>query len=80
LSDQFVASAVASGVAHNQDFNGQHQAGAGRYQVTQKDSKRCSAAAAYLHPIADRPNLKVITQAHVRRIIIKAGRALGVSF
>lgn len=79
LSDQFVASAVAAGWAHNLDFNGHQQAGAGRYQVTQKDAKRCSAAVAYLHPIADRPNLTVITQAHVRRII-KAGKALGVSF
>jgi|TARA_B110001469_G_scaffold27510_1_gene28217 choline dehydrogenase len=80
LSDQFVASAVATGMAHNQDFNGQQQAGAGRYQVTQKESKRCSAAVAYLHPIADRPNLTIITGAHVRRIIIKAGQALGVSY
>jgi choline dehydrogenase len=80
LSDQFVASAVATGMAHNPDFNGQQQAGAGRYQVTQKESKRCSAAVAYLHPIADRPNLTIITGAHVRRIIIKAGKALGVSY
>ena len=80
LSDQFVESAVAMGMAHNQDFNGQQQAGAGRYQVTQKEARRCSAAAAYLHPIADRPNLKIITGAHVRRIIIRDGKALGVSY
>jgi choline dehydrogenase len=80
LSDQFVESAVATGMVHNQDFNGKQQAGVGRYQVAQKESKRCSAAVAYLHPIADRPNLTVITGAHVKRIIIKDGRALGVSY
>ena len=80
LSDQFVASAVATGMTHNHDFNGQNQAGVGRYQVAQKKSKRCSAATAFLHPIADRPNLKIITGAHVRRIIIKDGKALGVSY
>ncbi|MDC9720543.1 MAG: GMC family oxidoreductase N-terminal domain-containing protein [Gammaproteobacteria bacterium] len=80
LSDQFVESAIATGLAHNHDFNGQHQAGTGRYQVAQKDQKRCSAAVAYLHPIADRPNLAIITGAHVKRIIIKDGKALGVSY
>ena len=80
LSDQFVESAVATGMLHNQDFNGKQQAGAGRYQVAQKESRRCSAAVAYLHPITDRPNLTVITGAHVRRIIIKHGIALGVSY
>ncbi|MDE1062044.1 MAG: GMC family oxidoreductase N-terminal domain-containing protein [Pseudomonadales bacterium] len=80
LSDQFVESAVAMGITHNSDFNGREQAGAGRYQVTQKESKRSSTATAYLHPITDRPNLTIITRAHVRRIIIEAGRALGVSY
>ena len=80
LSDQFVDSAMAAGITHNPDFNGHQQAGTGRYQVTQKDAKRCSAAVAYLHPIADRPNLTIITGAHVRRIIVEAGKALGVSY
>ncbi len=80
LSDQFVESAIAMGMAHNQDFNGLKQAGAGRYQVAQKDAKRCSAASAFLHPVSDRPNLTVITNAHVKRIIIKDGKALGVGY
>ena len=67
-------------MVHNPDFNGKQQAGAGRYQVAQKESKRCSAAVAYLHPIADRPNLTVITGAHVKRIIIKDGKALEVGY
>ena len=80
LSDQFVESAVATGMVHNQDFNGKQQAGVGRYQVAQKESRRCSAAVAYLHPITDRPNLTVITGACVKRIIIKDGKALGVGY
>ena len=80
LSDQFIASAMATGMAYNHDFNGHQQAGVGRYQVAQKDAKRCSAATAYLRPVADRPNLTIMTNAHVRRIIIKQGKALGVSY
>lgn len=71
---------MATGMAHNHDFNGQQQAGAGHYQVMQRSSKRYGAATDFLHPIADRPNLKIITGAHARRIIIKDGKALGVSY
>jgi choline dehydrogenase len=80
LSDQFVESAMAAGLSHNQDFNGHQQAGVGRYQVTQKDGKRCSSAVAFLHPLADRPNLTIITKAKVRRILFEGTRAVGVEY
>src|SRR5262249_39949184 len=43
-------------IRHNKDFNGPEQEGAGLYQVTQfwggdRNGERCSAAAAYLHPV-----------------------------
>src|SRR6185437_11162262 len=42
--------------------------------------RRLSAARAYLHPVMDRPNLTVKTNAFVRRIVFEGTRATGVSF
>src|SRR5215468_10011346 len=42
--------------------------------------RRASAAQAFLHPIMNRPNLRVITQAHAKQIRLGAKRAAGVEF
>ncbi|TQV75930.1 choline dehydrogenase [Exilibacterium tricleocarpae] len=78
LSKAFVAAAVEAGYPFNPDFNGPEQEGVGYFQVTQKDGQRCSAAAAYLHPVMDRPNLTVITKAHTQRILLDGKRARGI--
>lgn len=67
----------------NPDFNGNSQEGAGLYQVTQfhdgpKRGERCSAAAAYLHPVMDRPNLTVLTRTLAERITFAGTRATGL--
>lgn len=68
------------------DFNeGEHE-GLGHYQVTQFHQKdragqRCSAAAAYLHPImGKRPNLTVLTKARAERILFNGTQATGLRF
>ncbi len=80
LSAAFIDAGIQAGHAHNPDFNGPVQQGVGLYQVTQKDGARCSAAVAYLLPARSRPNLEVVTSALVRRIVIEAGRAVGVAY
>ncbi len=80
LSHRFVEAAASSGLARNADFNGRAQEGAGLYQVTQKAGRRCSAASAYLHPVAHRPNLTVLTGALARRIVLQGRRAVGVEY
>ncbi len=60
------------------DHNGERQEGFGVYQVTQKGGKRCSAADAFLKPAMQRPNLTVVTEAMVRRVLIENGEAQGV--
>jgi choline dehydrogenase len=80
LSDAFVDSGIAAGLPENKDFNGTSQEGVGRYQVTQRDSKRCSAAVAYLRPVMSRPNLTVATGAHVLEIMTAGNRAIGVRY
>ncbi|MCC0039631.1 MAG: GMC family oxidoreductase N-terminal domain-containing protein [Brucellaceae bacterium] len=62
ISQAFLDAAGESQIRLNDDFNGAMQEGAGLYQVTQfwngpKRGERASAAATYLHPVMDRPNL-----------------------
>jgi len=52
----------------------------GRFQVMQRDGRRCSAARAYLDAALGRPNLEVITGAHVARVLLEGRRATGVEF
>jgi choline dehydrogenase len=80
LTRAFLAAANEIGIASNPDFNGATQEGAGLYQLTQKNSERCSAVDGYLKSVLGRPNLTVLTGAHVARVIIENGRALGVTF
>ncbi|MCX2781473.1 choline dehydrogenase [Microbulbifer thermotolerans] len=75
----FVRAARSAGHPFNNDFNGSHQHGVGFYQVTQKHGRRCSAAAAYLHPIKNRPNLSVFTRSQVARLLFRGDRVSGVA-
>ena len=75
-----VESAVAAGYPRNDDFNGATQEGAGLYQLTQRRGRRWSAADAYLHPAAGRPNLTVRTGALTTRVLVSGGRATGVEY
>jgi len=63
--DLLIEAAQSCGYAHNPDYNGASQDGFGYYQVTQKNGLRFSAKKAYLDPARRRPNLRVITGAHV---------------
>ncbi|WP_431969038.1 GMC family oxidoreductase [Nocardia sp. bgisy134] len=78
LGEAFLLAAEQAGHPRNDDFNGATQLGVGRYQLTQRNGMRCSAAVGYLHPAASRPNLTVITDALAHRVVFENGRATGV--
>ncbi len=78
IIDAFVEGAIETGHPHNEDFNGAAQDGFGRYQVTQRNGSRCSAADAYLHPASGRPNLEVLPYMLVQRVLFEGARAVGV--
>jgi choline dehydrogenase len=80
ISQRFVDAAIALGYDYNPDFNGKQQEGAGPIQLTIKDGKRHSAAAAFLVPILDRPNLTVQTSAFVTRLLFEGTRTIGVEY
>ena len=79
-SQRFVDTAIALGYADNPDFNGRQQEGAGLYQLTVKEGKRDSAAAAFLLPILQRPNLTITTGALVTRLLFEGTRTVGVEY
>jgi choline dehydrogenase-like flavoprotein len=81
LTDAFLAACVANGLPRIADCNGPEQFGCFAYQVTHRDGERCSAAKAYLTPHLARPNLKIVTHAHLARVLFAEGRrASGVAY
>lgn len=80
MTRAFVQSCQEAGIPYNPDFNGHTQAGAGFYQTTTKDYRRCSAAVGYLRPVKDRSNLTVEIGCLVQRIEFSGVRATGVRY
>ena len=78
LTRRFVDACEQAGFARNDDVNGPTQDGATVVQVTQRSGRRWSAADAFLHPAADRPELHVARDAQVTRLLVEDGRVVGV--
>jgi len=76
----FIQSCQEIGMPYNPDFNGEVQEGAGAYQTTTKNKRRCSAAVGYLKPAMKRGNLTVETGCLVKRITFEGKRATGVQY
>ena len=68
LLNQFQKAAEEFGIPKTKDFNTGDNHGCGYFQVTEKDGFRCSTAVGYLNPAKKRPNLKIIINAHVKKI------------
>lgn len=80
MGQAFIEACAEKGIPKNDDVNGAKQEGAGWFQYTMKNSKRFSAAKAFLVPALKRINLSVITGALCKRIVIEGERATGVEF
>jgi choline dehydrogenase len=78
VTDAFVRSAVASGIAATDDLSGPALDGVGRSPTTVVGGRRWSTARGYLDPARRRRNFHLMTQALVRGIVIRNGRAVGV--
>ena len=78
LTTVFVRAAQQVGLPFNPDFNGAEQRGSGFYQVTNRDGKRCSAAAGFLGPVRKHANLTLRTKVFVTRIEVNGDRAVAV--
>jgi choline dehydrogenase-like flavoprotein len=78
VSLAYVQGCMEFGMPFNPDFNSGKQEGAGLYQTTTLNGRRCSAAVGYLKPVLKRKNLTVRTDLFVNRIIIEKGRATAI--
>src|SRR5947199_71081 len=80
LCEAFIESAQQAGFPRNDDFNGPTQEGAGYFQLTARNGRRCSTAVGYLRQARRRSNLAVATNALASRILFADRRAIGVEY
>jgi choline dehydrogenase len=80
ICDAFINGAVGIGIPRNDDYNGATQAGVGYFQRVIENGRRVSAARAFLHPVKNRPNLDIRTEAHTQRILFEGKRAVGIRY
>jgi choline dehydrogenase len=73
-----VQAAIEAGFPFNGDFNGADTLGVGYVDLTIKDGRRHSTAAAFLGLAAHRSNLTVMTDAQVLRLRLQKDRCTGV--
>lgn len=76
----FIDAGKQAGYGVTGDYNGARQEGFGPMHMTVRDGVRWSTANAYLRPAMSRPNLKVVTRARSRRILMDRRAATGVEY
>ena len=84
LADAYIQACGEVAIPRNDDFNGAQQEGAGYFQLTTTHQngkgRRCSTAVAFLRPAEKRPNLHIITEALVHKVLFEGHRAIGVQY
>ena len=76
----FIDAGKQAGYPVTDDYNGAQQEGFGAMHMTVKKGVRWSAANAYLRPAMSRHNLKIVTRALSKKIIIENKVAVGVEY
>jgi len=79
-SHLFVKAAQTLGLPFTADFNRGAPRGVGYFQLTARGGRRCSGVDAYLAKIRSDPRLRIVTGAHVSRILLQRQRAVGVDY
>lgn len=77
-NDAVLDAFAACGTPRVDDFNDGQQWGCSYYDSIIDRGERWSSARVFLHPASSRPNLSVLTEALVRRVVFDQGRAGGV--
>jgi choline dehydrogenase len=80
LTDAFIEAARSVGLERNDDFAGATSLGVGPCDLTVRDGRRWSTAAAFLRPALPRPNLTLLRGARARRLIFSGNRCTGVEY
>lgn len=79
LEQAFLDAVGEAGYGAAEDYNGADQDGGTAFDVNIANGER-SATAALIGRVRHRPNLTVVTGAHVTGLIIEGGRATGVTY
>jgi choline dehydrogenase len=72
--------AIEMGLPICSDHHAGSSEGLSRIELTTDKGRRASTARAYLYPARSRPNLTVLTRAHVTRVVLEGRRARGVEY
>ena len=80
LTEAFIAAGQKLGLPRDDGFNGADQEGIGYFELSQKSGLRSSTARSYLRPAWARPNLSIVTDALVERILVEDCRATGLRY
>lgn len=78
MAEVLIRAGEQMGLQRKEDLNTEDHEGVGYFPFTIHKGQRCSAADAFLKPARSRPNLDVITNALVDRVLIQDRRAVGV--
>jgi choline dehydrogenase len=78
LVNAFVEAGISAGFPHCQDFNSPNPEGFGYYHFTIREGQRESTATSFLREAFSRPNLKVLTNTEVLRVIFDGVRASAI--
>jgi len=80
ILDAWREAAAQCGIPSIRVFNNGDNFGCAYFQMNQKRGRRWSATNAFLRPALNRPNLTVLTDAHVTRLRMAGKAAQGVEF
>jgi len=78
LADVFVEACAQAGLPKNDDYCAGSLEGAFPVLSTTGGGRRSSVARAFLEPAMKRPNLRVLTECTVEKVLVEHGRAVGV--
>ena len=80
ILDAFLDAAEQAGIPKTPDFNRGNNEGGGYFDVNQRAGIRWNTSKAFLRPVLKRPNLKIMTESQVERLVIENGEVTGVQF
>ncbi len=79
MTEQLRLAFIQAGIPATDSSNGPNPEGVSFAKLAIARGRRQSGAVAYLHPVRQRQNLKILTRAATTKILIENGRATGIA-
>ena len=80
LYDALFRAATETGYRINPDYNGEDQEGIAKTQASIRRGRRMSVSHCYLEPAMRRRNLRIVTEASARRVLLDGQRCVGIAY